>query len=448
MPAMRFALLALSVCLAIPLAADGPPAQAAGGGDAAPEPVRKSSKKKKAAKKGGPVSHGFAFTAAPRPRFTFGESFEMDVRFKTQFDLSFVGDEADDDGDVDRFTFRRTRVGVEGRFLSDFEYEVDAEVGETFSMLRDAFVNYRRLRFVQVQAGQFRTPFGRDQNTGSSNLDFVFRSRPGTLLAPGRDVGLMLHGRVWNRRFHYQTGVFREDGKMPLSLDDSGGGGLTLAARLRTKPSDLMPLPGILKDLEIGLAGARSRLPEGLFSLRGRTTYFETFFPRYFVKGHRYRTGLEMEWKHGPFGIQGEMLRARDQRLGQSIRGLDLPDLIGQGWYLHGTWVVTGEKKDGGVKPRKNFLQEGGWGAVELAVRQEFLGFRSADRTGFALTSSRASNIAAAADRAWTLGVNWYLNRYIKIQGNAIRERVDTPRAGFDARSTFWTQVCRLQFEM
>jgi phosphate-selective porin len=384
-----------------------------------------------------------------RPSVGYGELLQMDFRFKTQADFSRVGDEADDDGDVSVFDFRRTRVGIEGTLLRDFEYELDFEVGERRSMLRDAYVNYRKLRWLQVQVGRFRVPFGRDQNTASHDLDFVFRSRPGTLLAPGRDVGAMLHGRVWDRRLHYQAGVFREDGVMPLGQDEPSGGGLTWAARLRNKPSSLVWMPKLLKDLELGVAVARSRLPEGMYSLRGRTTFFETFFPRYFVKGRRLRTGVEMEWKRGPFGVQGELLRTQDQRLGQSIRGLDLPELIAQGWYLQGTWVVTGEKKDGGVKPRKNFLA-GGWGALELAVRQEYIGFRSADRTGFALTSSRASNIASGGDRAWTFGVNWYLNRYVKVQGNAIRERIDEPRlapAGL-GRTLYWTQVCRVQFVM
>ena len=30
------------------------------------------------------------------------------------------------------------------------------------------------------------------------DLDFNYRSLAGTYLAPGRDVGLMAHGHVWN----------------------------------------------------------------------------------------------------------------------------------------------------------------------------------------------------------------------------------------------------------
>ena len=445
----RFLLCALAVSFAVAQSTIDRAPDAASGVEA--KSAKKKSGTKKKSQKKAAAPEGWFFGWNNRPRVGHSDLFQMDFRFKTQLDLSRVGDEADDDGDVKVADFRRTRVGVEGSFLRDFEYEVDVEVGETKDMLRDAYVNYRRLRFVQVQAGQFRVPFGRDQNTASHNLDFVFRSRPGTLLAPGRDVGFMVHGRVWDRRLHYQAGLFREDGTMPLGQDDGSGGGRTLAVRLRNKPSSVVKLPKWLEDFEVGVAAARSDLPEGLFSLRGRTTFFETFFSRVFVKGHRTRTGAEMEWKRGRFGLQGELLRVRDQRLEQSIRGLDLPDLSAQGWYLQGTWVVTGEQKDGGVRPRRNFLQDGGWGAVELALRQEYLGFRSRNPSGPGLTSTRAANLDSGGDRAWTFGVNWYVNRFVKIQFNAIRERVDEPRpasSGGHSRALFWTQVCRIQFAM
>jgi phosphate-selective porin OprO/OprP len=444
---------ALSVCLlgAQTTEKDGP-AQANGAiGERTP---KKAGKKKSGKKAGGaaesePAPTGWFLGWNNRPRLGYGEHFRMDVRFKTQLDLNRVSDEADDDDDVPTALFQRTRVGIEGTFHRDLEYELDAELTESRNMLRDAFLNYRRIRPLQFQAGQFRIPFGREQNTSSTNLDFVFRARPATLLAPGRDVGMMLHGRVWDRRFHYQAGVFREDGVIPLGQDDFGGGGATWVARVRNKPSSLVKLPRFLGDLEIGVAAALSRLPEGLFSLRGRTTYLETFFDRVHVNGRRTRSGAELEWKRGPFSVQGELIRSRDQRLGQSVRGLDLPDLVAQGWYLQGAWVITGEKKDGGVVPRRPFLQDGGWGAVELAVREEYLGFRSAVRTGPAIVSTRAANIAAASDRAWTFGVNWFATRHVKIQVNAIRERVDEPRPGIGtSRALFWTQVCRIQFAM
>ena len=61
---------------------------------------------------------------------------------------------------------------------------------------RDAFANLRVDRAFEVRAGQFKMPFGRDALTGGANLDFVYRSLAGRLLAPGRDLGVMAHGRA------------------------------------------------------------------------------------------------------------------------------------------------------------------------------------------------------------------------------------------------------------
>jgi phosphate-selective porin len=51
------------------------------------------------------------------------------------------------------------------------------------------------------------------------------------------------------------------------------------------------------------------------------------------------------------------------------------------------------------------------------------------------------------SDAAWTSGVNWYVNRWIKIQLNVIREWIDdVNRSPVADRQLFWTRVVRLQF--
>mgnify|MGYP001460830503 CR=1 FL=1 len=382
-----------------------------------------------------------------RPSLRYGKQFRMDFRLKLQTDFAAV----DDDPEPDRpaYDFRRKRVGVEGEFLRDFEYEFDVELDVERDAIRDAFINYRRLRFLQLQAGKFRIPFGRDQNTPPMQLDFVYRSRVGSQLAPGRDVGLMLHARVWNRRLHYQAGVFRHDGRIAMNSEDRPTGGRTWAARLRSKPDDWVRLAKPLRQLELGVAAAWSELPESPVrnGLRGRTAFDLTFAPRAYVAGRRLRSGVEAEWASGPFGAQAEFVRVRDERRGQSIFGDDLPNLISQGWYVAGTWVLTGEKKDGGVRPKREFLN-GGFGAVELAIRSEDLRVRSADSSALAFAHPRAANFPPIQDRAWTFGINWYLNRHVKIQGNFVRERVDDVDFGSFAardRQTFWMRVARVQ---
>ena len=46
-----------------------------------------------------------------------------------------------------------------------------------------------------------------------------------------------------------------------------------------------------------------------------------------------------------------------------------------------------------------------------------------------------------------TLGVNWTLNRFVKLQVNAIREHVEDPeRSPVPNGAAFWSRVLRLQF--
>ena len=64
------------------------------------------------------------------------------------------------------------------------------------------------------------------------------------------------------------------------------------------------------------------------------------------------------------------------ERRGQSVEDTDLSPLLATGWYVSGTWAITGEKKAAGLnKPRRPFLR-GGLGAFETAVRFERAGIR------------------------------------------------------------------------
>lgn len=160
--------------------------------------------------------------------------------------------------------------------------------------------------------------------------------------------------------------------------------------------------------------------------LRGRTVFDQSvFFDRVFVEGRRLRRGLEAAWAHGPVSLAWEHMTVTDQRLAMGTDGGALPNVRATGWYLAGTWTITGERKDGRVDPRRN-LFDGGYGALELTARVERLGFGApADAT---IADPLAIIPAANADRAATVGLAWYLNRFVKINGNAVFESVHDPQ--------------------
>ncbi|MBI3695752.1 MAG: hypothetical protein HY238_13050 [Acidobacteria bacterium] len=407
---------------------------------------------------------GARFMMRKHPTFRMGKWFRMDFRVKFQhdfrsFDPELTGDEADTSN------LRKMRVGVEGTLFKHFEYEVEREIRnevtdlfnfrtrETHALWRDVYGNFRYFRRVQVKAGQFKLPFGMDQLHGGSKRDFVFRSLIGERLAPGRDLGIMLHGRLFDRGLQYQAGFFEHDGWKAHAKDYSRTGERTFAGHLAGTPFRLFRVPEAFKDLEIGGAFTESPVTEGLNSLRGRTWVItHNYFTRINVRGHRLRLGAELNWEPGPFSVKGEFIHVREERFGQGLRGENLPDLIHRGWYLSTSWVVTGEKKAGGIEPRKPFLWWGsggghGLGAVEMAGRYEQIRHGSAEHPGLPSRSSRAANILSESERVATFGVNWYLNRFMKIQFNAIRELIEdaqrTPIAGQD---TYWSRYVRMQF--
>jgi len=108
--------------------------------------------------------------------------------------------------------------------------------------------------------------------------------------------------------------------------------------------------------------------------------------------------------------------------------------------------VLTGEKREGGVEPRRPFLQ-GGIGAIEVTARYEQLRFSSPGAESEpASTSRRAAHILGNGERAFTGGVNWYVNRWVRLRVNAIRELLDEPSLGpVPDRSSLWSVISQLQ---
>ncbi|HEY1337884.1 MAG TPA: porin [Bryobacteraceae bacterium] len=372
----------------------------------------------------------FRFEFKGRPSIRMGKWFRADFRLKMQQDFrTFDPEVGTDEGEL--ANLRKFRVGVEGYVTKDFEYRVEREIRneiadlfnwrtrETHALWRDVFVNWRYFRNFQVRAGQFKIPFGMDQLHYASHGEFVYRSMIGNYLAPGRDQGIMLHGKLSEGRLAYQAGVFIHDGWKGHTSDTNSETGETvyrytgeraIAGRVVLPPFSFFNLPKFmapLKDLQLGAAVMESPVTEGLNSLRGRTWIItHNWFPRINVRGHRWRLGTELSWEPGPFTAKGEFITVSDQRLGQGLRGQDIPDLIGRGWYFTTAWVITGEKSAGEVVPRKNFITGRGIGAVQIAARYEQLRFGSAEHPGLPSRSARAANITSASERIATFSVN------------------------------------------
>lgn len=380
-----------------------------------------------------------------RPRLQFGDVLRLDLRARIQSELRLRDGTEDPDDEIslrDRFSVPRRRVGVEGVLFERLEFQIERELRDDTNPWRDVYADLRVHRSFRVRAGQFKVPFSLEQLTSAYDLDFVSRSSVVGDLAPGRDIGVMAHGRVADQAVKYEVGVFRfgkSAGLPALTATDLPAltADRTLAARVTVAPLRDGNSRGS-DELELGVALLQNALPEGRFGLPGHFLLGETFFQRMYVNGTRRRIGFSGKWDRGRTRLSGELIRSADSRLGQAVDNSDLSDLISQGWYASAVHrVVKSGKKSRGI------------GDVDIAVRLEHLSFGSADDTDPPFLNPRANNVATIGKDALTLGATWSVNRWVKIQANSIREQITDPfNTLLNPPAPVWSMVLRFQVAM
>lgn len=384
-----------------------------------------------------------------RPSIVFSKNIKVDLRLKGQFDWRTFNPDIQEDS----FAIDAKRAGIKGELTKHFEFEVERELVKV-SKWKDVYINWRTFKQAEVIGGRFKMPFGLEQLTGKTSTDFAFRSLASSTIAPARERGVMVHGRFFGRGLTYEIGGFQHDGdngrlKEPQFVQPGEPVpevGPTVAGRVTAAVLRRLPVADKLKSLRLGVAYTNGELPEGLNSIRGKSEYgTSTFFKPVYVKGRRQRIGTELAWTPGPVGIKAEWMQAREDRDGQGNRNQDLSAFLSTGWYASGTWIVTGEDKQDDIVPRKPLFR-GGIGAIEVGAKYDELAFGSALHEGTAFQNPRADNLIGAKDRVWTMGVNWFPNRWVRLTANAIHEdfeyAVSTPASGI---TKFWSGVFRTQ---
>lgn len=320
--------------------------------------------------------------------------------------------------------------------------QLDVDFREEDEHFKDAYVDLRISKALRLRGGNFKLPMSPEWLNSPRRIDFVERSRLASTLVPGRDWGGMVHGEL-GKWLLYQAGFFAGDGRT-----DSGRAGNTAAARLVLSPAKGLDLGGSYVRGEVEAAPEGAPRPKGV---RARAASGYIFFDRKFTQGERQRWGAEASFTRGPVSLNGEGLWEKEERAGQasSPLGDDLPSVLGRGWYVSGTWLLTGEKKSKTVKPRRAFPH--GPGAIEIGVRYESLHFDDdGPPGGFEGAGQRSRNLRPAENRALTAGLSWWPVRYVRLLGNVVVERFEDPLLAPEPgrQGNYVTLLGRLQFEL
>ncbi len=194
----------------------------------------------------------------------------------------------------------------------------------------------------RVKGGRFKMPFGLEQNTGVSDLDFAYRAlgstahrarprsrRDGVRRARPGELRSRRVRRRWRQCGVERAAVRRRKARISRTVGPS----FAVRAHRRSVPRCCRSRSPARARTSASPTRTRD-VPEGLNSLRGEGVWGEDFFERVYVKGRRQRLGAQFDWTPGPTALRAEWMQSREQRKEQSNRNEDLSDFIGTAWYV------------------------------------------------------------------------------------------------------------------
>ncbi len=298
------------------------------------------------------------------------------------------------------FMVRRARWAMKTQIWTNWYAEVDFDFAEEKTELKDAYISYRGLfgGNGHLRIGNFRQPFGLEENFTSRNLVFLERSQGTDAFVVGRRMGLEL--ARWHDNYRVAVSVYGADVEDFEKPDDET---FNFATRINYTP--------ILSDESVMLLGFSGTLRQTDFNsgkVRFRTKPESNVADiRYVDTGNitdvdKYSTyGGELAYANKRFYAQAEYITTSLKRLN------DLDDLSFNGGYLYATYFLTDDTHPydhtsaefGRVKPSS---ENGAW---ELTARYSTVDMDDKD-------------ILAGGSSSMTFGVNYYANANIRLYLN------------------------------
>jgi phosphate-selective porin OprO/OprP len=298
--------------------------------------------------------------------------------------------------------FRRARLFISGKAFDEWRYRLEYDFSADHDYrIKSAWVGYNGFKPVTVRAGNVLVPFSLEEMTSSNNITFMERALPNAF-ASSYKVGALVntYGENWSAAAGLFDGNIRNGSK-----DGWGVAGRLTFAPVRERRS-VLHVGGAVEYREPDEVNFNTR-PEAHLAQRlaGTGTLRDI--------DNTLTAGLEAAVVRGSLSLQGEYMQVSVERNRQRSD----PDF--SGWYLYGSWFVTGEHRRYNAK-KGNFKQirpESKYGAWELAAR-----YSSVDLEDVGVTGGEEQNI--------TLGLNWYLNRHIRFMANYVRVDASPDRDG------------------
>lgn len=305
---------------------------------------------------------------------------------------------------------RRARLEFLGTFYQDWNFKSQVDFADNNVAVKDMFVNYTGLDFMEITFGQQKQAFSRELQESSNDMMFMERSLMNALNEPTVDRAIGLNFARFGDNYTAQIGLYGDTIAENKENNDADEG-WAINSRLT-----YAPIQEEDKLIHLGIAG-NYRTPsdsgnvnDKSLRLRSETSHMSNL---YLIDSGDIANiddikmiGLEANALYGPFTVGGEYTHTWiDRAGGESNLNFD-------GWYTEASWTLTGESriyKKGKfyhVDPKQNFsFRNGGLGAWELAARYSEVDLSDGDIQGGEMG-------------LFTFALNWYVNNNIRFMAD------------------------------
>jgi phosphate-selective porin OprO and OprP len=389
---------------------------------------------------------------------------------------------------------RRFYVGAEGRAFRDFWYEYRMDLGGANAEGSSGIINIARVAYnignfgnisephLRINAGVIQPLF--TYGDGVSSASITFMERAGVINTAIFGYGADARRRGFELTFQ-QANIFRPGDNLVISSAFTGATS-TPAGGLPTNTTDEgTQLVGRsayrlwsdgFSNLQTGMSWAHilnvtgNAVPGGprtialqdrpeirvdgtrLVSTLGSTNLGTSILPANLPMRGGDLIGFEGGGNYRNFFLYGEYMNFgvdRDVNCtgctpSGGIAGVNPGDPRFKGWYVEGTWILTGETKTYQVNATNREMgtfvnprvitpfdpSSGNWGALELAMRYSTLDLNWREgMAGQTLAQAPVGGVRGGEQNIWTFGLNWYPNNVVTMRFNYLI--ADVNRLGF-----------------
>ena len=318
----------------------------------------------------------------------------------------------------------------------EFRLLPDFAGSPTAKSIADAYLNVHYCEWFQIEIGKFKQPFSYEELIQDRYVPTMERSMIDQL-TPQRDEGVMIHGHnMFGNRFEYGVSVSNGD-QNDSTIDDHNH--KDLDARIAFRPFNDPDGWDLIRNLGAGISGTvgvedeaiGSTTNPSIITTPATVTWF-AYNTGVLANGFRDRLSPELVYFYHSFGFASQYFEER--QVLQLSATKPLVDVPYRGYYVMATYLLTGEQRTDytqqidPIRPFDHcrpFECPGAWEAVFRVERLEV--GEDAFAAGLATKTPGSNNRSSPAAEETTVGLNWYLNKWVRAQFNWEHANFESP---------------------